>query len=135
MSGMGSRIFFRTSLVPSITYILAIKIGSAVFKKIWFWDFSKFVYNLCKKNFFELILGVNSSWSGSHLPSQYGSNPSEGTQTMLILLRPFFQTFKNKKSPNFFSIFFHQTFFFRNLNFFSLSLVLFLNISHSHSQM
>ena len=27
ISGMGSRIFFRASLVPSITYILAIKIG------------------------------------------------------------------------------------------------------------
>ena len=34
MSGMGSRIFFRNSLVPSITYILAIKIGLAVFEKI-----------------------------------------------------------------------------------------------------
>ena len=89
MSGMGSRIFFRTSLVPSITYILPIKIGWVVFEKIWFSDFSKFVYNFCKKFFFELILGVNSSFSGSHLPSQNGSNPSGGTQTMLILLRPF----------------------------------------------
>ena len=45
---IGSRIFFRTSLVPSITYILAIKIGKAVFEKIWFFDFSKFVYNFGK---------------------------------------------------------------------------------------
>ena len=35
-----------------------------------------------------MILGVNSSCSGSHLPSQYGLNLSGGTQTMLILLRP-----------------------------------------------
>ena len=88
MSGMGSRIFLRTFLVPSITYILAIKIGWAVFEKIWFFDFSTFVYNFCKKNFFELILGVNSSCRSIRLPSQYGSNPSGGTQTMLILLRP-----------------------------------------------
>ena len=85
---MGSWIFFRTSLVHSITYILVIKIGWAVFKKIKFFDFSKFVHNFCKKDFFELILGVNLSCNGSHLPSQYGSNPSEDTQTMLILLRP-----------------------------------------------
>ena len=78
MSGMLSRIFFRTFLVPSITYILAIKVGWADFEKIWFVDFSKFVYNFCKKFFFELILGVNSSFSGSHLPLQYGSNPSGG---------------------------------------------------------
>ena len=86
-----SRISFKTSLVPSIIYILAIKIGWAVFEKIWFFDSSKFVYNFCKKFFFELILGVNSSCSGSHLPSQYGSNPSGGTPLfrMLILLRPF----------------------------------------------
>ena len=84
MSGMGCRVFFRISLVPSITYISAIKIGWAVFEKIWFFDFSKFAYNFCKKFFFELILGVNFSCSGSHLPSQYGSNPSRGTQTMLI---------------------------------------------------
>ena len=89
MSGRGSRICFRTFLVPSITYVLAIKIGEAVFEKIRFCDFSKFVYNFCKKNFFDLlILGVNSSCSGNHLPSQYGSNPRGGTQTMLILLRP-----------------------------------------------
>ena len=76
MSGMGSRIFFRTSSVPSITYILAIKIGWAVFEKIWFFHFSTFSYNFCKKIFFELILGVNSSCSGSHSSSQYGSNLS-----------------------------------------------------------
>ena len=88
ISGMGSRIFFRPSLVPSITYILAIKIGWAVFEKIWFFGFSKFFYNFDEKKIFELILGVNSSCSGIHLPSQYGSNPNGGTQTMLILLRP-----------------------------------------------
>ena len=43
-----------------------------------------------------VILGVNSSYSGSHLPSQYGSNPSGGTQTMLILLRPLFPTKRNQ---------------------------------------
>ena len=85
MNGISSWIFFRTFLVPSITYILVIKIGWAFFKKMGFFDFSKFAYNFCKKIFFELILAVNSSCSGSHLPSQYGSNPSEGTQTMLIL--------------------------------------------------
>ena len=89
MSGMGSRIFFRTSLVPSITYILAIKICLAVFERMWFFDFSKFVYNFCKNFFFKLILGVNLFCSGSHLSLQYGSNPGGGTQTMLILLRPF----------------------------------------------
>ena len=68
-------IFFRTSLAPSITYILVINTGWAVFKKIRFFDFSKFVYKLCKKFFFELILGVNLFCHGSHLPSQYGSNP------------------------------------------------------------
>ena len=57
-------------------------------EKIRFFDFLKFVYNFCKKIFFELILGVNLSCNGSHLPLQYGSNPSEGTQTMLILRRP-----------------------------------------------
>ena len=31
---------------------------------------------------------MNLSCNGSHLPSQYGSNPSGGTQTMLNLLRP-----------------------------------------------
>ena len=83
--------FFRTSLVSSITYILVIKIGGAVFEKIRFFDSSKFVHNFCKKIFFELILGVNLSCNGSHLLSQYGSNPSGGTQTMLILLRPFYK--------------------------------------------
>ena len=34
-----------------------------------------------------MILGVNLSCNGSHLPSQYGSNPSVGSQPMLILLR------------------------------------------------
>ena len=34
-----------------------------------------------------MILGVNSSCSSSHLPSQYGSNPSGGTQTILIFRR------------------------------------------------
>ena len=38
-----------------------------------------------------MILGVNSSYSGSHLPSQYESNPSGGTHTMLILLQPLLQ--------------------------------------------
>ena len=89
MSGMGSRILFRTSSVLSITYSLAIKIGWAVFEKIWFFDFFKFAYNFSKKNFLDLILGVNSSCSSSHLPLQYGSYPNGGTQTMLILLRPF----------------------------------------------
>ena len=88
MSGMGSQIVYRTSLVPSITYILSIQIDRAVFEKIWFFDFSKFVYKFCKKFFLELIIGVNLSCSGSQLPLQYGSNPSGGTQTMLILLRP-----------------------------------------------
>ena len=37
---------------------------------------------------FELILGVNSSCSSSHLLWQYGPNPSGGTQTTFILLRP-----------------------------------------------
>ena len=60
--------FPRTSLVPSITYILVIKICKAVFEEILFVDFPKFVYNFCKNFFFELILGVNSSCSGSHLP-------------------------------------------------------------------
>ena len=64
--------FFRTSLVPSITYILVIKIGWAVFEKIRFFDFSKFVHIFCKQFFFELILWVNLSCNGSHLPSQYG---------------------------------------------------------------
>ena len=52
MSGMGSQIFFRTFLVPSMTYILAIKFGRAVFEKIWFFDFFKFVYNFCKKKIY-----------------------------------------------------------------------------------
>ena len=90
VSGMGYRIFFITSLVPSITYILPIKIAWAVLEKFWFFNFSKFVYNVCKKFFFELILGANLSCSGNHLLSQYGSNPSGGTQNMLILLRPLF---------------------------------------------
>ena len=106
MSGMGSGICFRTSLVPSITYISVIKIGWAVFEKIWFFDFLTFVYNFCKQFFFELILGVNSSWIGSHRPSQYGSNPSGGTQTMLILLRPFI---------TFFTIYILNVFFFLNV--------------------
>ena len=88
INGMGSWIFFRTSLVLSITYILVIKIGWAVFEKIIFFDFSKFVHNFCKKNFFELILGMNLSCNGGHLSSQYGSNPSGGTQIMLIVLQP-----------------------------------------------
>ena len=64
----------ETSSVLSITYILAIEIGWAVFEKICFFDFSKFVYNFCKNCFFEFILGGYSSCSGSYLPSQYGSN-------------------------------------------------------------
>ena len=88
MTRMASRFIVRTSLVSSISYISSIKIGWAVSEKIWFFLSSKFVYNFGKKNFFELILDVNSSCSGSHLPSQYGSNPSGSTQTMLILLRP-----------------------------------------------
>ena len=39
-NGIGSWIFVRTSLVPSITCILVTKIGWAVFKKIRFFDFS-----------------------------------------------------------------------------------------------
>ena len=78
----------KTSSVHSITYILVIKIGWAVFEKIRFFDFSKFVHNFCKNFFFVLILRTNSSYNGSHLPSQYESKPSGGTQTMLILLRP-----------------------------------------------
>ena len=76
MNGMSSWIFIRISWVPSIPCILVIKIGSAVFKKIRFFYFSKFVHNFCKKKFFELILGVNLSCDRSHLPSQYGSKPS-----------------------------------------------------------
>ena len=52
INGMGSWIFFRPFLVPFITYIWVIKIGWAVFEKIRFFDFSKFVHNFCKKNFF-----------------------------------------------------------------------------------
>ena len=92
MRGMGSRIFFRTFLI----YILDIKIGWVVFEKIWFF-FSKFVYKFCE-NFFSSF-GVNSSCSGSHLPSQYGSNPSGGTQTMLILLRPLLKKVYGNESP------------------------------------
>ena len=88
MNGMDSWIFFRTSLAPSITYILVIKIGWTVFEKIRFFHFFKFVHNFCKKIFFELILKENLSCNCSHLPSQYGSNPSGGTQTILISLRP-----------------------------------------------
>ena len=33
MNGVGSGIFFRTSLAPFIAYILVIKIGLAVFEK------------------------------------------------------------------------------------------------------
>ena len=51
--------FIRSFNPPSITYISAIKIGCAVFKETSFFDFSKFVYNYCKKNFFVLILAVN----------------------------------------------------------------------------
>ena len=69
------------------------QIGWAVFKKIRFFDFSKFVHNFCKKFFFEFILKVNLSCNGSHLPSKYGSNPSGGTQAMLILLRLLFIKF------------------------------------------
>ena len=58
------------------------------FRENFIFEFFKFVHNFCKKQFFELILGVNSSCNGSHLPSKYGSNPGGGTQTMLILLRP-----------------------------------------------
>ena len=85
---MVSSLFHKPSLVTSITYILIIKIGWAVFEKIIFYDFSKLVHNFCEKNFFELILGANLSCNGNHLPSQYGSNPSGGIQTMLILIRP-----------------------------------------------
>ena len=86
--------------------MLVIKIGWAVFEKIRFLDFSKFVHNFSKKNFFELILGVNLSCNGNHLPSQYGSNPSVGTQTMLILLRPLFAKFSLKWSwETFFIVF------------------------------
>ena len=85
---MSSWIFFRTSLVPSIAYFLVIKIGSTVFEKIRYFYFSKFVHNFRKKFFFELILRVNLSCDGNHLPSQYGPNLSGGAQTMLILLRP-----------------------------------------------
>ena len=52
INGMGSWIFFRTSLVPSITHILVIKIAWAVSDKIRFFDFSKFVHSFCKKIFF-----------------------------------------------------------------------------------
>ena len=52
INGIGFSIFRITFLVPSITYILAIKIGWAVFKKIGIFDFSKFIYNFCKKIFF-----------------------------------------------------------------------------------
>ena len=85
---MGSWFFFRISVVPSMIYILVIKIGWNVSEKMRFFDFSKFVHNFCKKNVFELMFWVNLSCNGSHLPSQYRSNPSGVTQTMLILLRP-----------------------------------------------
>ena len=91
-------IFFRTSLVPFITYILVIKIGRAVFENFFFFNFSKFAHNFCKNFLFDLILRVNSSCSGSHLPSQYGWTPSGATQTMLILLRRFVE--KNSKCKN-----------------------------------
>ena len=91
--------FFRTSLIPSIIHILVIKIGWAVFEKMRFFDFSKFVHNVCEKIFSELILGVNLSCNRSHLPSQYGSNPSRGTQTMLILLRPLKWTLPERDDP------------------------------------
>ena len=61
-------------------YILAIKIGWAVFEKIGFFDFSKFL----RKHFvclFQSILGVNLFCKGSDLPPQYGSN---GTRIVLI---------------------------------------------------
>ena len=48
---MGSWISIRTFLVPSITYILVMKLAWAVFKKITFFDFSKFVHNIYKKKF------------------------------------------------------------------------------------
>ena len=54
------------------------KIGWTVLEKIWFFDFSKFAYNFCKKIFFDLILGVNSSFSSGHSSLQYGSSPSGG---------------------------------------------------------
>ena len=69
INGMGSWIFSRTSLVHSITYILVIRIGWAVFEKIIFFDLSKFAHNFCKKFFIELIIGVNLSCNGSHLHS------------------------------------------------------------------
>ena len=78
----GSGIFFRTSLVPSVTYILVINIGWAVFEKILFFDFSKFVHNFCKKFFFELILGVNLSCNGS----RYGLLDKESTLQVTIYI-------------------------------------------------
>ena len=82
--------FFRHLFSTLYNIYLIIKIGWVVFEKIKFFDFSKFVHNFCKKIFFELILGLNLSCNGSHLPLQYGSIPNGGTQTMLILLRPLF---------------------------------------------
>ena len=40
---------------------------------------------------------MNLSCNGSHLPSQYKSTPSRGTQTMLILLRPLAYFNRNPK--------------------------------------
>ena len=82
--------FFQNLFSTLYNIYLVIYIGLAVFEKIRFFDFSKFVHNFCKKNFLELILGVNLSCNGSHFLSQYGSNPSGGTQTILILLRPLY---------------------------------------------
>ena len=54
---MGSWIFFQNLYNTLITYILVIEIGLAVFEKIRFFDFSKFVHNFCKKFFSSWYLG------------------------------------------------------------------------------
>ena len=54
---IGSWIFCITYLVPSITYIVSIKLSFTVFQKIIFLDFSKFVHNFCKKVSLSWYLG------------------------------------------------------------------------------
>ena len=64
MSGMGSRNFQNLfSTLYNIYFSHQDRLSR--FRENFFFDFSKFDYNFCKKFLSELILGVNSSCSGT----------------------------------------------------------------------
>ena len=63
------------------------KIGLIDFEKNEFFNFSKFVYNFCKKKLLKLLFEVNLFYNGTNLSTTYESNTSGGSPTKLIRLR------------------------------------------------